>query len=134
MLVALWLVLFLVGSTYFIVCGVMGYFMAKSEFKEPVSVLCPETMQPADVQVDAALAAKSRLVGREELVVTTCSRWPENHNCDQSCTPQVPLLGDSRTRTEIAAFGLQPEQLRINNPVRMTTELYAKMTAQLQRR
>jgi hypothetical protein len=61
------------------------------------------------------------------LRLTACSRWPERRDCEQACAAQVPLVGDSRRMTPYTAFGMQPRFLRVNTPVRMSTELYARM-------
>jgi hypothetical protein len=126
--------LFVLGAVFFVVMGVLWYLRTKCEYEQEFHALCPETMQPVDIRVDAALAAKSQFKGREELKVVACSRWPEKQGCDQACTPQVELLGDSRVEQEHPAFGLRWEQLKKNNPVRMTPELYVKMARQLKAR
>jgi len=125
---------FLIGSTLFIGSGVLWYYMAKWEYRQPFHALCPETQQPVDIYVDPAHAARTRFAGHEELVVTSCTRWPERRPCDQACTPQIPLLGDSRRDQTIAAFGTQPSWLKQNTPVQMTKDLYAKVMAQTGRR
>lgn len=121
---------FIVGSSFFVVAAVIWYLMAKWEYQQPFHALCPETMQPVDIYVDATHAARTRFHGREELVITSCSRWPDRRGCGQDCTPQVAMLGDSRIDQQIAVFGTQPSWLKRNTPVKMTRELYAKITAQ----
>lgn len=133
MLVLLGIVLFLIGAAVFVGAGVLWFYMAKWEYREPFSVICPENKQPVEVRVDGDIAARTRFAGHEDLQVTACSRWPEKSECNQACTPQVPLLGDSRRDVKYAAFGLHPRYLRINNPVRMTPDLYEKLTEQLER-
>jgi len=120
---------FIVGSSFFAAAAVLWYYMAKWECQQPFHALCPETMQPVDLYVDAAHAAKTRFHGREELVVVSCSRWPDRRSCGQECTPQVPLLGDSRVDRKYAAFGTQPNWLKQNTPVHMTKDVYEKMAA-----
>lgn len=133
MLVLLGIVLFLIGAAVFVGAGVLWYYMAKWEYREPFSVICPENMKQVEVRVDGDMAARTRFAGREDLQVTACSRWPEKSECNQACTPQVPFLGDSRRKVKYAAFALPPRFLRINNPARMTPDLYAKLTEQLER-
>lgn len=127
MLVLLGIAAFLVGAMLFVGAAMVWYSMAEQEYREPFKVICPETLQPVQISVNGTLAARTRFVGREKLEVTACSRWPERSECDQSCVPQVPFLGDSRCLTNIAAF------LRINNPVQMTRELYDRIQEQLRR-
>ncbi len=52
-------------------------------------VVCPETNQPAAVQVDAAHAAVSALWEKADVQLSGCSRWPERHDCNQACTTQI---------------------------------------------
>ncbi len=52
-------------------------------------VVCPETSQPAAVEVDAAHAAVSALWEKADVQLCGCSRWPERHDCDQACTSQI---------------------------------------------
>lgn len=124
---------FLIGTALFVTVGIVWFYMAKWEFLEAFHVLCPETMQAADIKIDGEIAARTRFAGHEEDRVVACSRWPEREHCDQSCNVEVPLLGDSRYFRQIAAFGLQPHQLRIFNPRRMTPKLYDKLMEQLER-
>jgi hypothetical protein len=131
MLILVGVIAFLIGTALMLAVGAIWYNMAKSEFEEPFRVLCPETMRQADVAIDSRIAARSRFAGHEEDRVIACTRWPERQDCDQRCAVQVPLLGDSRRFQMIAAFGLQPYQLRLFNPRRMTPELYRKLMAQL---
>lgn len=118
---------FVVGVTLFAVAGLVWYLMAKWEFEQDFNVMCPETEQVCAVHVDAKLAARTRMAGHEDLRLTACSRWPEKQNCDQACTVQVPFLGDSRSKTKWAPFGLHPKDLRVEHPVKMTKELYEKV-------
>jgi hypothetical protein len=133
MLVLLGIVLFLIGSAIFVGAGVLWYYMAKWEYREPFNAICPENLQSVQIRVDGDTAARTRFAGYEDLQVTACSRWPEKSECNQACTPQVPMLGDSRRPVKYAAFGLPTRYLRINNPVRMTADLYEKLTNQLER-
>ncbi len=126
MLILFWLVLFLVGASLFIGAGVIWYYMAEWEYREPLDIICPETLGSATVEVDGKHAARTRFAGHEELRIAACSRWPQRSDCDQACAAQVPIVGDSRSRGQYAPFGLQPHSLRINNPVRMTEEMYRK--------
>lgn len=124
---------FLIGSCFFVGMGILWYFKAKWEYEQEFHALCPETLEPVDIRVDGAHAARTRLAGCEELVVTSCTRWPEKQGCDQGCTPQVPLLGDSRVDQQYTAFGLQPHQLKRFTPVHMTKDVYNKLMAQVKR-
>ena len=52
-------------------------------------VVCPETQEPAAVEVDAAHAAVSALWEKADVQLARCSRWPERHDCDQACARQI---------------------------------------------
>ena len=125
--VLVWVGVFIVGSLFFVTACFVWYFMAKWENQQAFHAICPETMEKVDVYVDAAHAAQTRFHGREELVVVGCSRWPERKGCPQGCTPQVPLLGDSRIDRRYAVFGTQPGWLKSETPVEMTKEVLAKI-------
>jgi hypothetical protein len=54
-------------------------------------VTCPETLQPAGVELDAWDAALTRKKGNGQTVLhlQSCSRWPEKENCPQQCVSQI---------------------------------------------
>jgi hypothetical protein len=68
-------------------------------------VACPETEQPAAVEVDIRSAALTASVGKPVFHLTSCSRWPERHECGQECLRQVdaaPL--DCLVRTRVTSW------------------------------
>lgn len=133
MLVIYSLLLFILGAGLF-AGGIAVWAYAKSrEWRDPRTIICPETREQADVRVDGALAASTELSGQEQLRVSACSRWPERERCDQACTAQVRLVGDDRSFTRFAPFGLPPRFLRINSPVRMSRELYSAHVSEFAR-
>lgn len=52
-------------------------------------VTCPENQRPAGVKVAAGHAAATALGRRQELRLSTCSRWPEKAGCGQECLSQI---------------------------------------------
>lgn len=52
-------------------------------------VVCPETKNYAAVVVDARHAATTASQGETELVLRSCTRWPERAGCDQACVWQI---------------------------------------------
>ena len=71
-----------------------------SDHREPRSLPCPETGQPANVQVDAGRAARAAIFGRVRLAVQNCSRWPDRAACGQGCIPplvEAPVSPDAST-------------------------------------
>src|SRR5947207_307947 len=49
-------------------------------------IVCPETLQPAGVELDAWRAARTP---EAQLRLQSCSRWPEKEDCDQDCLRQI---------------------------------------------
>jgi len=52
-------------------------------------VECPETKEVVAVQLDAARAAAGATVGKTELKLSECTRWPERQGCGQECLRQI---------------------------------------------
>ena len=127
MLILFGVVTFLVGAAFFLGVPALWASARALQFREPRTIICPETLCGADVTVDGWHAARTELAGRAELRLVACSRWPERQDCNQACAPQLPLVGDDRRLTPYAPFGLEPRFLRINNPVRMSPRLYARL-------
>lgn len=50
---------------------------------------CPETGKPEAVKVAASKAALSSLIGRPDIRLNECSRWPERQDCGQECLSQI---------------------------------------------
>jgi len=67
-----------------------GYLNARGERL----IECPETHTPEGVRVDAGHAAMTGLMGRPELRLSDCTRWPENRNCGQDCLSQIQAAPD----------------------------------------
>lgn len=120
---------FFVGAAAMLGAGWLWAWMASLEFRERRTILCPETLAPAGVWVDTALLVRTRLAGHQQLRLVACTRWPARQDCDQACTPQVPLVGDHRRLTRFAPFALDPRFLRVNNPVRMSRRMYDAVAA-----
>jgi hypothetical protein len=57
-------------------------------------VTCPETEQPVAVDVDVRYAVAGALVGRPELRLRDCSRWPERAHCGQECLGEIAAAPD----------------------------------------
>jgi len=75
-----------VGTLVFgITLGVRNYL----RYRGQRLVTCPETHQAAAVRVDADKAAITVLIGKQEVRLDQCSRWPERRNCGQGCLSQV---------------------------------------------
>jgi hypothetical protein len=53
------------------------------------AVRCPDTGQPADVEIDHGFVLKSAMRGQEHSRLQSCSRWPESGDCGQECLAQL---------------------------------------------
>ncbi|HKV25566.1 MAG TPA: hypothetical protein VJN93_13315 [Candidatus Acidoferrum sp.] len=81
----------IVAVVVLLVVGV-GLWRAGREylkFRGKRIVSCPETHEAAGVRVAAGSAAVKAIVGREELHLKECSRWPEREDCGQGCLAQI---------------------------------------------
>jgi hypothetical protein len=59
------------------------------EYMRPRYIPCPETHRMAAIQLDAKRAALGAAIGRTDVRVEDCSRWPEHEGCGQECLRQL---------------------------------------------
>ena len=52
-------------------------------------IVCPESRQPAGVEVDARHAALLAPINPKGLRLRDCSRWPERSDCGQDCLHDI---------------------------------------------
>lgn len=87
-----------VGGLYVVVPVVADTYR---RFRGKKSVTCPESTQPAEIELDAGLIAARTAVGnrieRSDFKVLNCSRWPERHTCGQECVEQFTAAGAAHT-------------------------------------
>jgi hypothetical protein len=76
----------LIGSMVF---GIALGFRTYLRYRGQRLVTCPETHETAAVRVNAGKAASMTLIGKQEVRLDQCSRWPEKRNCGQECLSQV---------------------------------------------
>jgi hypothetical protein len=75
------------------------------KFRGQRVVTCPETCAPAGVELNAARATVSELFGVARLRLESCSRWPEQKDCDQWCLEQIESAPEGcLVRTMLARF------------------------------
>ncbi len=60
-----------------------------TRYRGKMLVGCPENSQPAAVEVKAVRAAITGLTGKPSFSLSSCSRWPERHDCGQECLRQI---------------------------------------------
>ncbi len=131
MLILFGILCFLVGTAFFLGMPALWIYTRSLQLRDPRTILCPETLRAADISIDATTAARTEFAGRMRSPLLACSRWPARRDCRQECLPQFPFVGDDRRLSTLAPFALHPSFLRINNPVRMTPALYARLNVEL---
>jgi hypothetical protein len=67
--------------------GIPAYF----GFRGKRVITCPETHQPAAVDVAAGEAAVGAFLSEPTLRLKECSRWPERQDCGQQCLQQIEV-------------------------------------------
>jgi len=73
--------------------------------KDKMLITCPETKEPAAVNVDATRAAEQSILGEPHLRLSECSRWPERQGCGQECLSQIEAAPeDCLVRTVVARW------------------------------
>jgi hypothetical protein len=74
---------------------VIRYFIkASRRFGGARVIICPETSKQSMVEVDTRRAALTSLVGRADLRLENCWRWPLQQNCGQECLLQLDVAED----------------------------------------
>ena len=76
------------GAIYLIFRLVRGLRTFQT-FRGQRLVSCPENHCAAAVRVAAGKAAFETMVGKQQLSLKTCSRWPERQACGQRCLAQI---------------------------------------------
>jgi hypothetical protein len=74
-----WVAVFFIGPTW----------SAWRRWRGTRVVVCPENERPAAVDLDLRYAMAGSIVGRPELRLRNCSRWPDKKDCGQICLAQV---------------------------------------------
>jgi len=84
----------MITAAYFIVTMVLAtalYFgirwlvRASSKYRGLKIVACPETASCAVIEVDALHASLTSILGRSDIRLESCSRWPMKNECGQEC-------------------------------------------------
>jgi len=52
-------------------------------------VTCPENLKPAAVKINMWRATLAAILGRQQIELCNCSRWPERRDCPQDCICEV---------------------------------------------
>src|SRR5262245_38809226 len=65
--------------------GIRKIARSFARFRGVKSVTCPETGRPTNVEVDASHAILTSIVGRPDIRLTDCARWPAKQECGREC-------------------------------------------------
>ena len=98
------------GEVYLLVALVVvavAYLMSPVRevlrFRGKMLVTCPETRKPAAVKVATWRATLAALLGRRDIELSNCSRWPEREDCGQDCICQITADPESHRVWSIAS-------------------------------
>ena len=75
-------------ALYFGISWLVG---ACSRYRGIKVVACPETERPALVEVNALHASLTSMVGRPDIRLESCSRWPMKNQCGQECLANLDV-------------------------------------------
>lgn len=71
--------------------GIRWLVRACSRYQGIKIVACPETASCAVVEVDALHASLTSIVGRPDIRLESCSRWPMKSQCGQECLANLDV-------------------------------------------
>jgi hypothetical protein len=71
--------------------GIRWLVRASSKYRGTRIVTCPEIGRPAIVEVDALEASLTSIVGRPDIRLENCSRWPLKNQCGQECLANLDV-------------------------------------------
>lgn len=71
--------------------GIRYFVRTRERFGGGQVIICPETGKEAMVEVDAGHAALTSLIGKPDIRLESCWRWPLNGECGQECLIQLDV-------------------------------------------
>ena len=71
--------------------GIRWLVRSFSKYRGPRIVTCPETKEPAIVEVDSLHASLTATVGLPDIRLEDCSRWPIKEQCGQECLTDLDV-------------------------------------------
>jgi len=89
MLLALWVLVFLVCACVVLLLPALWRFEIYHRFRGNRAVTCPTTKQQVAVSFDARHAAVTGSVTKPDLRLDNCSQWPAMARCAQDCIPEA---------------------------------------------
>jgi hypothetical protein len=78
-----------------VLCFAIRWFVRSSRYRGPRTVTCPETKKPTIVEIDSLHASFTSTVGRPDIRLKDCSRWPIKQQCGQECLTQLDVAPES---------------------------------------
>ena len=72
-----------------LVFGLAVSLGAYVRFRGERIITCPENKQPAAVHINMSKVAKEAFIGKLDVRLDQCSRWPERAGCGQDCLSQI---------------------------------------------
>lgn len=85
MAITIWVTFALAVVIWYIVGQILQY----RKYEGKMLVTCPETGKPAAVKVNFWRAVRAALIGRRDIELSACSRWPERADCGQECLCEI---------------------------------------------
>lgn len=80
-------------SAFVVVCTVIFFIVGMSvafyRLRGRHKVVCPDNGRPAVIQIRTLRGALTSVLDDPEVVVRTCSRWPEKARCSQGCVESI---------------------------------------------
>lgn len=89
MMLALWVLLFLVCACVVLLLPALWRLEIYHRFRGNRAVTCPTTKQHVAVSFDARHAAITGSVAEPDLRLANCTLWPARARCDQDCIPEA---------------------------------------------
>ena len=85
------LILIVIGVLFAaaLIFGVAVATGAYARFRGERVITCPENKQPAAVHINMSKVARKAMLGKLDLRLDQCSRWPERAGCGQDCLSQI---------------------------------------------
>ena len=74
--------------------GIRWLVRTSSRYRGSRLVTCPETKEPAIVEIDSLHALLTSTVSLPDIRLENCSRWPLNGQCGQECLTNLDVAPD----------------------------------------
>lgn len=84
-----WLLAFIAALVVVMILPAVAWFEVRRRYAGKRKITCPETHDPATIELDATAAANARFRGTVTPQVATCSRWPMREGCAEDCVPEA---------------------------------------------